>query len=951
MPRRHHILSSTFVNRKLLKIWVAFSKSSTKLPIVNRRKSVLGLFLLLQRSRVFANAIERAAMESSWIEDEETIREFVIESRENLERLDRDLVELEKHPTDSALLSSVFRTFHTIKGSCGFLAYAHLEQLTHQAENLLSQLRDGKRKLSSDLVSLILETVDATRKVLTTIEATGKEGDERFEDLIDRLQSTAQSPLNQSEQPAAQSETFEIAKPVPTAAEAQLPPKAATSEAPELKEPKFAPTGEVPGGEVSSEEEAAHGTAINDSSIRVGVVLLDKLMDLVGELVLTRNQILQTNLEREDASLNTSSQRLNLITTELQEHVMKTRMQPIRVVWGNLPRIVRDMAVALDKQIQLKMEGADTELDRTIIETIKDPLVHLIRNSCDHGIETPEVRLAAGKPAEGTMMLRAYHEGGQVTIEITDDGGGIDLERVREKALQNGVINREAAAKLGERDLINLIFMPGLSTARSITKISGRGVGMDVVKSQIEKIGGIIDVETRDGSGTTIKIRIPLTLAIIPGLIVTCSGERFVIPQVSLLELIQLDDEQDGKRIENLYGAPVFRRRGTLLPVVHLNDVLGLPVLDRKSSSMVVLQTEGRQFGLIVDSINDTQEIVVKPLGKQFKGLALYAGATIMGDGEIALILDVLGIGQSSGVLSKKQEQSEQTKAEVGSFEDEKQRLLLVKSGSFPRIAIPLSLVARLEEFSRDAIEFAGGGYVVQYRDKILPLVMLQSVLEPEARTNLESMNPVPVVVFNVGDQSVGVVVDSIVDVTEDSVSIRKQSRRRGLLGSAVVGKFVTDFLDLDSVIAASKEDWLHANPGRGERARVLLIGGAPFSRELLRGVLEMSGYTVHDAESQREAIQRINAESVQAVVAVISQSQDVSNPIALSKAMASAQLRIPILGVIDNPGDIDGARLIEAGMSGSWSRFDREGLIDGLGRAIAARRAAEEAELVTEVA
>ena len=310
------------------------------------------------------------------------------------------------------------------------------------------------------------------------------------------------------------------------------------------------------------EEDADRHSAVVDANIRVGVDLLDKLMDLVGELVLTRNQILQFNTEREDATLNATSQRLNLLTTELQESVMKTRMQPIGVVWNKFPRVVRDMSVSLGKQIELVMDGAETELDRTIIESIRDPLMHIVRNSCDHGIELPDDRVSAGKPPQGKLLLRAFHEGGQVNIEISDDGAGIDGERVRQKAVEKGLLRPEQASKLSEREAINLIFLPGFSTSQTVTNISGRGVGMDVVKSHVEKIGGVVDVSSLPGEGSTVKIKIPLTLAIIPGLVVTSGGQRFVIPQVSLLELIRVEGGASDKRIEHVHGTPVYRRRG-----------------------------------------------------------------------------------------------------------------------------------------------------------------------------------------------------------------------------------------------------------------------------------------------------------------------------------------------------------------------------------------------------
>jgi two-component system chemotaxis sensor kinase CheA len=363
--------------------------------------------------------------------------------------------------------------------------------------------------------------------------------------------------------------------------------------------------------------------------------------------------------------------------------------------------------------------------------------------------------MRAGKPAQGSLILRAYHEGGQVNIEIGDDGAGIDVARVKQKAVENGLLRLEQADKLSDREAFSLIFEPGFSMAKTVTNISGRGVGMDVVKSHIEKIGGIVDVSSRLGEGTTVKIRIPLTLAIIPGLVITSGGERFVIPQVSLLELIRLEGDSAGKHIEYVHGTPVYRRRGSLLPITYLNQVLGLKSSERAEAvSMVVLQAEDRQFGLVVDGINDTQEIVVKPLGKQLKGLTLYAGATIMGDGRVALILDVLGIGQRSGVFGESREQTRVADKQKMQSEIEQQRLLLFRSGSFDRLAVPLSLVARLEEFPLSAIEHAGGGQVVQYRNRILPLVSLRAVLEPGALNQGQLSDPVQVVVFNDGDRS-----------------------------------------------------------------------------------------------------------------------------------------------------------------------------------------------------
>jgi len=857
-------------------------------------------------------------MDNICVEDMETIHEFLVESDENLSRLDQDLVELEKHPQDALLLGSIFRTIHTIKGACGFLAFTTLEGITHQAESILSQLRDGERELTPELVSLILETVDATRKVLASIEESGKEGPLRFEALVERLSLAAQSAIS-VEQPVAVGdmmpgvvmdglvfEAIEGTSFVSAVAQAEKPIEDEITQSAEGKD-----------------DEVKRHSAAADSNIRVGVGLLDKLMDLVGELVLTRNQILQFNSEGEDPALNATSQRLNLITTELQEGVMKTRMQPIGVVWNKLPRVVRDIAVDLGKQIRLEMDGPETELDRTIIEAIKDPLMHLVRNSCDHGVESPEARVAAGKPAHGTLTLRAYHEGGQVNIEVGDDGAGIDVVRVKRKAIEKGLLSPEHADKLSEREALRLIFEPGFSTAQSITNISGRGVGMDVVKSHIEKIGGVVDISSRFGEGATVKIRIPLTLAIIPGLVINSGGERFVIPQVSLLELIRIDEDSPGKLIEYVHGTPIYRRRGRLLPIAYLNEVLGLKTADRAEAvSMIVLQAEDRQFGLVVDGINDTQEIVVKPLSKQLKGLTLYAGATIMGDGRVALILDVLGIGQCSGVFGETREAARMPENQRQQPEIEQQRLLLFRAGSFQRLAVPLSLVARLEEFPQSAIERAGGGQVVQYRGRILSLISLRSVLEPDSPCE-EAADPVQVIVFHEGDVNMGLVVDQILNVTEESITVRQRLDRKGLLGSAVVGARVTDFLDLSEVIRSAKGSWPPSAHGNTNCKRVLVVDTSAFSRGMIRGTLEMAGYVVLEAENLSEAMRKLEQQQIDAIAAALDLQANGDSALLVALHGRSEWSRIPVLALVDTEHSMMALNARKAGFQDCQAKFD----------------------------
>lgn len=835
-------------------------------------------------------------------QDQDVIREFLVESHENLARLDQELVELEKRPKDGALLASIFRTIHTIKGTCGFLGFATLERVTHQAETLLSQLRDGQRDLSPPLVSLILETVDTVRKIMATIEASGQEGADRFEALAERLRAAAQQDSGGAN----------VSK-----------PSAAGNPPPRVEAAK-------------QEDDAGKASAVADANIRVGVGLLDKLMDLVGELVLTRNQILQFNAQREDATLNATSQRLNLITTELQEGVMKTRMQPIGMVWNKLPRVVRDMAVSLGKQIRLEMDGAETELDRTIIEAIKDPLVHLVRNSCDHGIEAPDVRARLGKPQQGKLTLRAYHEGGQVNIEIGDDGAGIDVARVKQKAVEKGLIHPEHVSKISDRDALNLIFQPGFSTAKTVTNVSGRGVGMDVVKSNIERIGGIVDIFSRPGEGSTVKLKIPLTLAIIPGLVVGSGGERFVIPQVSLLELIRLEGDSRDKHIEQVHGTPVYRRRGKLLPIAYLDRVLGLKTVGASGAvSIVVLQAEERQFGLVVEEINDTQEIVVKPLGKQLKGLSVYAGATIMGDGKVALILDVLGIGQRSEVLAESREQSHAATEQKVQTGVEQQRLLLFRAGSFERLAVPLSLVARLEEFPRRSIEHAGGSEVVQYRNRLLPLVPLAEVLEAGSN-GASAPDPVQVIVFNDGERSAGVVVDQILDVVEDTVTVRQKTARKGLLGSAVVGKLVADFLDLNQVLRAAA-NWTEGGNGRCSGKRVLVADGSAFSRGLIRSGLDMAGYRVVEAANLEETIRNLEQQRIDVVVAALDLPPGGSSALLAALRRRPEWEGIPVLALADSEEQAHATSASSAGFHDCQTKFDREAMLESVSRLAAA--------------
>ena len=745
---------------------------------------------------------------------DDIVKEFLVESSEGLDQLDRNLVALEQAPGDKALLASIFRCIHTIKGTSGFLGFGKLESVTHVGESLLSDLRDGKKVLTPEITSALLQLVDAVRSMLSAVEANGTDGDKEFPELVallTRLQKgeAAPAPAGKAEGAAPAKKgrksgpTAVVAEPAAPAPQVVTPPPAPAAA------PAPAPVAEAPSAVAQAEAAEVKGPQASDSNIRVDVGLLDKLMNLVGELVLARNQILQYTATQEDSGFVATTQRLNLITTELQEGVMKTRMQPIGNVWAKFPRVVRDLALACKKQVRIEMEGKETELDKTIIEAIKDPLTHIVRNSVDHGLELPAERVAKGKAAEGRLLLRAYHEGGQVNIEISDDGGGINTERVKAKAIQKGVITAEQAARMGERELVNLVFAPGFSTAEQVSNISGRGVGMDVVKTNIEKIGGTVDIHSVAGQGTTLKIRIPLTLAIIPALIVSADGDRFAIPQVSLLELVRLEGEEAQKGIEMVYGAPVYRLRGRLLPLVNLAHALGSqdgfwsPTrATDEAVNIVVLQADEHTFGLVVQEINDTEEIVVKPLGKQLKGIGAFAGATIMGDGRVALILDVPGLAQAAAVFSESRRRAQgaaEATTRAQAADENRQMLLLFRLGAERRMAIPLSMVARLEEFARTTVEHAGHHQVVQYRGRLLPLLRLSELLGDGGVA--EEKDTLSVVVYAHEGRDVGLVVENITDIVEEALTVHKRSRGGAVFGTAVIQGKVTDLLDVRALI------------------------------------------------------------------------------------------------------------------------------------------------------
>jgi two-component system chemotaxis sensor kinase CheA len=769
---------------------------------------------------------------------DDLIADFLTETNESLADLDVALVKLERTPDDRETLSLIFRLVHTIKGTCGFLGLPRLERVAHAAENVLGKVRDGVLIATPDTVTLVLGALDRIKAIVSGLAATGNEPSGDDTELVEALNAAA-------------------------AGEAPKSPAAAVEPAPPPEEPPPEPAvvAAEPHTTVPAAAPAAPEAVAAAQTIRVTVDVLEDLMTLVSELVLTRNQLLQLARTQENSGFTVPVQRLSHITSDLQEGVMKTRMQPIGNAWNKLPRLVRDLSHEMDKKIELTMLGADTELDCQVLELIKDPLTHMVRNSGDHGLESPAERRAAGKPEAGRITLNAFHEGGHIIIEISDDGRGLPLDKIRTKVLKNGLATEAELAAMSEAQLQRFIFRAGFSTASVITAVSGRGVGMDVVKTNIEKIGGTIDLKSAPGAGTTFTIKIPLTLAIVSALIVEAGGERFAIPQISVVELVRAqtaagrghNEAGSDTVIERINDTPVLRLRDRLLPLVSLNDLLGLgePDSDDNGAYIVVTQVGANSLGIIVDRVFDTEEIVVKPVAPVLRHVTMFSGNTILGDGSVIMILDPNGIARATGIGSGGEAKAIGSSGLDALYSTDRTAMLLFRAGSTQKLAVPLGLVARLEDLPRDKIEESCGAAVTQYRGKLMPLVALSDHLDTASPRQ-------SVLVFNDGDRIMGLMVDEIVDVVEDRLHIELSGSRPGLLGSAVIGGVATDVIDTGYWLTQAWRDWFHgsAQPASGAASRrVLVVEDSDFFRQLLTPILGAAGYHVTATPSAAEAL------------------------------------------------------------------------------------------------
>ncbi|WP_375464522.1 chemotaxis protein CheW [uncultured Methylobacterium sp.] len=883
---------------------------------------------------------------------DDLLREFLTESGEHLDTVDTELVRFEQDPNNETILRNIFRLVHTIKGTCGFLGLPRLEALAHAAETLMGRFRDGL-PVTAPAVSLILATLDRLKAILADLEAAGTEPAGGDADLIEALErmsletpepaAAAKLPDPVMREPKPGEVTLDdleaafLAAPGPEDAPAWAPePAPATAPVdarPVAAEPPAAkpPTDKPPAVKTPAEApaETAEAGPAKMQTIRVNVDTLEHLMTMVSELVLTRNQLLEIARKHEDSSYKVPLQRLSHVTAELQEGVMKTRMQPIGNAWQKLPRVVRDLSGELGKQIDLVMLGAETELDRQVLEVIKDPLTHMVRNSADHGLESTAQRIAAGKPARGSIRLSAYHEGGTITIEIADDGKGLDLVAIRRKAVERGIAAAAEVEKMTDAQVAKFIFDAGFSTAAAVTSVSGRGVGMDVVKTNIETIGGVIDIATQKGVGTTFTIKIPLTLAIVAALIVRAGASRFAVPQLAVLELVRVDAAAP-QRIERINGAPVLRLRERLLPIVTLTGLLGQGPADatEDESGFVVVAQVGRQrFGILVDEVFHTEEIVVKPMSSKLRHIPLFAGNTILGDGAVVLIVDPNGVARqvSQGAQGGGPVEAE---AEAADAAEAKTTLLVFKGGGGSFKAVPLSLVTRLEEIDASKVEWLGGRPLIQYRGRLMPLVPADDAI------TIRSAGTQALVVFSDGERAMGLVVDEIVDIVEERLDIEIAAERSDLVGSAVLRGRATDIINIAHFLPLAYDDWARGAKKSGRQAStLLLVDDSAFFRDMLSPVLKAAGYRVVTASGADEAMAALQADARIDVV-VTDLEMPGRSGFDLVAAMRAADRRLgalPVVGLTATVGAEAVAKARALAMSDLVAKFDRSGLVAAL--------------------
>ena len=924
---------------------------------------------------------------------DDLVSEFLSETNESLSELDTQLVTLEQNPEDESIIGSIFRVMHTIKGTCGFLGLGRLESVAHAGEDVLDNIRSGKLKISAEKISIILEAIDRIKGIISSMEETGAEPAGDDTDLIKRLKKCAEGEgaaasapasapkssteeleqLSTGEAPAKDSMDLQAlfdAAPGPGEEGAVATPAATETISEEIREDAI-DQGLKTAQEKSGGVKAAQAAAQN---IRVNLSLLENLMQMASELVLTRNQLVQINRNQTNSNFTAPLQRLSNITTEIQESVMKTRMQPISNAWAKFPRLVRDLAIEVNKKIDLEMIGAETEMDRQMLEMIKDPLTHMVRNAADHGLDTPAERRAAGKNETGTITLNSYHEGGHIIIKISDDGRGINSKKIAAKAIEKGLATSAEISSMTEKQIIQFICKAGFSTAEKITAVSGRGVGMDVVVSNIEKIGGTLEIESVLGKGSAFIIKLPLTLAIMSVLLVESGNQMFAIPQIRVSEIVHAHSEADKTAktgddfiIETIKDTSVLRLRGKLLPLVSLSELLNMSESDKEKNKanmnhfatgnvvelgnrrapsnkkpelrkfIVVCEVGSSHFGIIVEKVYDTEEIVVKPKSALIKNIEIYSGCTILGDGSVVLILDPNGIMKTMGNIrdSDKDKEKEKSGDKLDSMSDEEEIMfLLFKGGGKAPKAVPLELVSRIEEIRMEKTEWAGDKMVIQYRDHLMRLTTTDNTYTPPAEGVVE------VIVFNDEDKILGLIVQEVTDIVKHPMNIKSMAGNNGILGSLVIKGMTYDLVDIGYHFSNVFNDWLMGKPLLDKekesdadvvRKNLLLVDDSPFFRKFMKPILVVANYNVTTAENGKIAFDILKKGETEFDAIITDIEMPEMDGIEFIKACKAEQAlsNIPFIALTSfHSGDLS-ENIDELGFSGFVSKSDRDKLVD----------------------
>jgi len=860
--------------------------------------------------------------------DEDILQDFLVEAKEGITNLEEGFIELEKDKKNIEILKALFRTMHSLKGAAGFFGFKTLESIAHFSEDILSKLRDGLIEPDEDIIDILLKAVDHIKYIIGYIEENKAEPiEDKILDFLVELSNFNEKLKKRIQEKPKEEKPEEIkAEEKKEEIKEEEIVKEEVKEEKEIKEEKkeIKPVKEVK-KEKKEEPATIPQIEFTETYIKVDVKLLDQLMNLAGELVLARNRVVQLSQKIMDEDLTRSVQALSMITTEMQETIMKTRMQPIGMVFNKFPRIVRDLSKALGKKVNLHLEGTETELDRSIIEAIKDPLTHLVRNAVDHGIEPPEERIELNKPAEGVLILRAYQEGGQVIIEIEDDGRGIDVEKIRQKAVEKGFLTQEEATLASEKELLSLIFKPGFSTAETVTQLSGRGVGMDVVKTNIEKLGGSIEINTVRGKGTTVKIKIPLTLAIIPALIVTSGDYRYAIPQVNLKELVNIQPEKDLLKVGN---TEFYRLRGEIIPVLRLSEVLKSNGKGENQKNLVILTTGEKFIGLLVDKIFASEEIVVKPLGKWFKNIPIYSGATIMGDGKLALILDVIGLSQFIGISMEEVEKKYETTVIKTKTSSEETIFLLLFDVGEDRLALPIALISRLDKIKANEIQISGGKEIIIYKDEVIPIIRLENYLPLQSISSQEEYN---VLFFTERNKTCGILCSKIVGTLETTLEVEEGIYNHpGILGHRIINGKTVLFIDIYKIIEMYDPDWFVVKIKEKKKKRILLVEDSAFFRNMIKNYLEGSGYEVELAENGKKALNKLASEGHFDLIITDLEMPEMDG-FELIKVLRSNPdyQNIPIIVVTALIGEDIRRRALELGANGYEIKLNREKLLE----------------------